>query len=445
MPDNDTSRPSRFRLLDAGGVPVAINVEDVPDDVQTMTALEAEGLRQAYIADVPWNQSMEPLEARKAYRAFGAKEGHGITRQAVDVRDLAPRGRRPLSTIGRRPLVALIDTAVAFHPWIGPAEDDESGDPFWRDARHIPDGWDASDESGSPIPVPEESLDPESTHAGHGTFITGIIRQLAPDATVLSFPVMDSSGFADVDLVRSALRWILDHARKADAGGPTDLAVDVVNISFGRYLEPERVPPEVDATRTLLEELGELGVRVVASAGNRGTRLKVLPAAFATEDTPQHTGLMSVGALDPNGEAAPYSNHGDWVLAAARGTALVSCLPAFTSVPWPPTPRPKPRDLALHEDPNLQLTGFARWAGTSFATAVVTSTIAARLLGPDPTPPNPSAVPAPVAPPLGQHLTIRDRATVVRRANQAGIDFPPMPEPTERADRREPRGGRDRS
>ncbi len=429
MPETDPPRQSRFRLVDIDGRPAALNRADVPDDVLTMTALEAEGLKEAYIADVPWNQSMDPLEAREVYRAFGAKEGHGITRQAVDVSDLAPRARRPLSKIGRRPLVALIDTAVAPHPWIGPNGRDDAGDPFWRDARHIPNGWDAGDESGSPIPVPEESLDPEATHSGHGTFITGIIRQLAPDATVLSFPVMDSSGFADGELVRSALRWILDHAQTAETGGASDLAVDVVNISFGRYLDPGRVPPEEDATRTLLEDLATLGVRVVASAGNRGSSLKVLPAAWATPDTVEGIGLKSVGALDPNGKAAPYSNHGAWVLAAARGTALVSCLPAFTDVPWPPTPRPKPEALALHEDPNLQLTTFARWAGTSFAAAVVTSTIAARLLRPDPTPENPSAALPAGSPPLGSHLAVRDRQKVVDRAKEAWADFPPMPDP----------------
>jgi hypothetical protein len=431
MPEPDSTRPPRFGIFDVEGRPVALRVEDATEEaMKTMTALKAEGLTQAYIADVPWNQSMDPLEAREVYRAFGAKEGHGITRQAVDVSDLAPRARRPLSKIGRRPLVALIDTAVAPHSWIGPnGRDDAEGDPFWRDARHITDAWDPRDESGSPIDVPEESLDPEATHSGHGTFITGIIRQLAPDATVLSFPVMDSSGIADGELVRSALRWIRDRALAADAGGATDLAVDVVNISFGRYLEPDRVPPEEDATRTLLEELGDLGVRVVTSAGNRGSSLKVLPAAWATTDTPTRAGVKSVGALDPNGKAATYSNHGDWVLAAARGTALVSCLPAFTSVPWPPKPRPAATDLALHEDPNLQLTTFARWAGTSFAAAVVTGTIATRLLAPDPTPEDPDAALPAGTPPLGSHLAVRDRETVVARARAAWSGFPPMPDP----------------
>ena len=139
--------------------------------------------------------------------------------------------------------------------------------------------------------------------------------------------------------------------------------------------------------------------------------------------------MKSVGALDPNGKAAPYSNHGDWVLAAARGTALVSCLPAFTSVPWPPRPRPEAKDLALHEDPNLQLTTFARWAGTSFAAAVVTGTIAARLLRPDPTPADPEAAVPAGTPPLGSHLTDRKKEEVVARASEAWTGFAPMPDP----------------
>ena len=425
MADEDAARPTRFREVVAEGLPFAVAVDEAPDD-PPKTARDLEQKTQAYLADEPWHVSMAPGQARatlKDFEASGAKEGHGIGRQAVDVLHLFPPARRPAAALPRRPVVALLDTVVSFHEWIdADGGDDQGGDAFWHDTRHVQDGWRPTDESGTALAAPEESRDPQATHAGHGTFITGIIRQLAPDATVLSFPVMDADGFADVRLVRSALRWILDRVGVADTGdGPgappradlSGLTVDVVNLSFGRYLDPGRVPDDEDLTWRLLEQLGDRGVRVVASAGNQGTDAHVYPAAWAGQDTHDHTALKSVGALDPDGSAARYSNHGDWVLAAARGTAVVSCLPRFAAdESWPGEPAPSPRYLALHEDPNLQLSTYARWAGTSFATAVVSAIVAARL-----------------ADGVGGHLGATDQVSMRRRAAGVWAPFTRMPRP----------------
>jgi hypothetical protein len=424
MSDDDAARPSEFREVTAGGLPFAVRADQVPPPDASPTIQELEAKPQAYLADAPWHPSMAPDQARtvlKGFAAAGAKEGHGIGRQAVDVLNLSPPPRRPAAALPRRPVVALLDTVVSPHEWIGEdGRDDLGHDAFWRDARHVQSGWRPTDEAGNPLAAPKESRDAASTHAGHGTFITGIVRQLAPDATVLSFPVMDADGFADIRLVRSALRWILDRVRAADTGDGPDaparadqsgLAIDVVNLSFGRYLDPGRVPSEEDLTRQLLEELGEQGVRVVASAGNQGTDAHVFPAAWAGQDTDDVTAVKSVGALDPDGSAAHYSNHGDWVIAAAHGTAVVSCLPRFAADPfWPGGDVPDRTYLALHEDPNLQLSTFARWAGTSFAAAVVSATVAGRL-----------------ADGVGGELADTDKKSMRRRAAGVWAPFTPMP------------------
>lgn len=426
MSDTDSSSRSRFHTVLVDGVPFAVLRSDFPDGDAVRTRDQLEGKPQAYLADTPLHGSLDPRAANEAFTALGAKEGHGISRQAVDLAAhdaLGPPPRLPRSAVsGRRPVVALLDTEVGFHPWIGAdGADDLGNDAFWRDARHLPDGWVPTTDSGSALTAPAESGDPALTHSGHGTFIAGLIRQLAPDATVLSLPVMDSEGYADARLVHSALRWVLGRAKAADAGDApgaatrenrSDLAIDVVNLSFGRYLEPDRVPSDVDATRRLIDELGDLGVRVVASAGNRGTTDVVLPAAWSGEDTDSHVALKAVGALDPNGHPAPYSNHGDWVSTGARGTALLSCLPRFTSATWPDPALENVKDLALHEDPNLQQSTFARWAGTSFAAAIVTGTVAARLGAPG-----------------GGDLAPTDRESMNRRARDTWQGFTPMPGP----------------
>ena len=184
---------------------------------------------------------------------------------------------------------------------------------------------------------------PRFTHAGHGTFLAGLVRQIAPDAQVLSVPVMYRSGIADEVLAQHALDWLVDRRGQAQQGHP-ELFVDVVNLSFGEYLRGPRQVPQDGPLLDAIRSLGRLGVRVVASAGNRATESPVVPAAFAPDDPKdEQVGLVSVGALDPDGETAMYCNHGSWVTAVAPGTALVSSTTRLRQGdPGPMTTSPAP-------------------------------------------------------------------------------------------------------
>ncbi len=336
---------------------------------------------QAYFADVPASSTQPPRPEENGFVALGAKEGHGIGRRGVALPNLPPPPRPPVSGT-RRPVVALLDSQVRPHEWF---RADGELDPFSRDARDEPEGW--RPETGSPaapIELPVDGDDATATHTGHGTFIAGLVRQLAPAARVVSMPMMNEMGIVDDRLVHLALSWVLDRCRRADTEHRPELFVDVVNMSFGHYLRGDKVVPQVDATLTVLRDLGDIGVRVVASAGNRASVRGVLPAAWSPDGwSPEdpddgHTGLVGVAALDPDGGLAVYSNHGDWVRLAAPGTALVSTLPAVEPVcPWPPKGRVVPEGA---EDPNFQRSGFARWSGTSFASAWVSATLVGHLL-----------------------------------------------------------------
>ncbi len=415
MPANPDAGSSRFKIGTCGGMPFAVPLDAPVDIGSDVSEAELEGLTQSYLADAPWHLSMPPEEAHAVFGAegpfvaAGAKEGHGITRQAVDVIGLAPPERPVVAEGARRAVVALLDTVVSPHDWIG---DSTGDDPFWRDARRLEGPWEPEDADGCAHHVPVEVGESTSTHAGHGTFITGVVRLVAPGATVISLPVMDSTGVVDEALLESALRWLLERAGRAVEDDRPDLAVDVVNLSFGRYLHKGQPVPQQDRVGQLLTDLGGLGVRVIASAGNRGTSLEVIPAAWSGEDTDDRTALRSVGALDPDDGAAGYSNYGPWVSVGARGTALLSCLPQFGEVPWPP-PGESPEVLAVKEDPNLQRSTFGRWSGTSFAAAVVSATQAARLMTPR----------------IGGGLRVTTTRDVVARAKLAWGTFGPMPVP----------------
>ena len=104
--------------------------------------------------------------------------------------------------------------------------------------------------------------------------------------------------------------------------------VDVVSLSLGYFCES---PPDVAYTSTLkaaIDALLNLGVIVVAAAGNYAVRRRFYPAAFAAAPRPAGAvPLVSVGALNPNGTRALFSDDGPWVTAWAPGAMVVSTFP----------------------------------------------------------------------------------------------------------------------
>ncbi|HYS42001.1 MAG TPA: S8/S53 family peptidase [Pseudonocardiaceae bacterium] len=123
---------------------------------------------------------------------------------------LPPPHRHPVSELtDRRPVIAVLDSGIAPHPWFGIADRTQPppADGFlavlpglqqailtqeeyqanWQPTQLLLDYWDA--------PVSSEPLVGDvDTDTGHGTFIAGIIRQVAPDATVLAVRVTHSDG-----------------------------------------------------------------------------------------------------------------------------------------------------------------------------------------------------------------------------------------------------------
>ena len=185
--------------------------------------------------------------------------------------------------------------------------------------------WDGND---------DDQIDPI---AGHGTFVAGIIRMVAPRSrlTVLG-PV---SGFGDIcehDLVR-VLEQVAD----------LDPRPDIVNLSLGGY-SVEDMP----MLRNAVLQLQALGMIIVASAGNDATCYPSYPAAFPD--------VIAVGALGPAGPAH-FTNYGPWVRACAPGVDVVS---TFFDDDDPPAP---------------QYHGWARWSGTSFAAPAVAGALAKAL------------------------------------------------------------------
>jgi subtilisin family serine protease len=188
---------------------------------------------------------------------------------------------------------------------------------------------------------------------------------------------MHSDGVAYESDLLAALYELIEQVESARDGNPDGLAVDVLSLSLGYFHEDgDTLSGELV---TLLDRLSELGVIVVAAAGNFATSRPFYPAALA----PRYAGgpgapMISVGALNPNGSVALFSDEGPWVNCFATGAAVVSTFPT-TSVGGlqPEYSVNSGRRQALDGDDFTD--GFAVWSGTSFAAPAVAGLLAAGL------------------------------------------------------------------
>ena len=171
------------------------------------------------------------------------------------------------------------------------------------------------------------------SHSGHGTFIAGLIRQISPDTDILALRIMASDGIVQEGDLLQALSVL--HG-SPPAARPTTAGTSPSTSSRSRWATTTR-----PRTTTHLDPLcatdrgsADLGVCVLACAGNDATRRKMYPAAFAPRrhghelEVPDTTlPTLSVGALNPDGTTALFSNGGGWVLTWEVGAALVSTFP----------------------------------------------------------------------------------------------------------------------
>jgi subtilisin family serine protease len=227
---------------------------------------------------------------------------------------------------GKGVKIAVLDTGLFTHPWL-------------QAVQAAPDSGDVWDVDH------DEYADAES---GHGTFIAGLILQVAPAAEVYIVKVLDSHGVGDDTTVAAAMEQL-----------PQD--VDIVNLSLGGYTMDDAAPLAIAGALNAMRKQRNV---VVAAAGNAGSARAFWPAAFKQ--------VLAVGAvteLDGHWQRADFSNHGWWVDAAARGVNLQS---TFT--------KGKSRQATgAHPDPNdpwITFEGWAAWDGTSFASPIAAAVVA---------------------------------------------------------------------
>lgn len=243
--------------------------------------------------------------------------------------------------------VAVIDTGVdATHPALaGFVRADginlvlENGR-LSDDTRDIGDGLDSDGDA-----VIDEMT-------GHGTFVAGLIRLVAPDVQILPIVALDSDGAASVYTTAKAIFLAID------AGA------QVINCSFGTTFDSDLY---IDA----MLEARTRGVLVVTAAGNRGLNLPELPnvrefpaAAHHDLDQSEIELGIAVTAVNADDIRVPTSSYYDSIHVACPGGSL------------PLNDGSGGYDAAQSIISTLPGGEFGVWEGTSFACAIVSGAAA---------------------------------------------------------------------
>jgi hypothetical protein len=200
--------------------------------------------------------------------------------------------------------------------------------------------------------------------SGHGTFIAGLISNIAPQTR------LEVVGLRNQEVEIGALT-----PRKQLGLFETEVAIahamlrrcrtDVIQCGFA-FPTLDDYPSPVFAA--VMEELRDASaphggrVAVVAPAGNEQSRRKYWPAA--------HPEVIGVASTNRRGNGrAWFSNWGNWCDCCARGEYVYS-----TFVHWDGPVEGESPDEIEH------FRGWARWDGTSFAAPKVSAAIAAEFV-----------------------------------------------------------------
>ncbi|MBN2322740.1 MAG: S8 family serine peptidase [Spirochaetes bacterium] len=213
--------------------------------------------------------------------------------------------------------VAVIDTGIG-RTTLGYDHPDLAGI-FADEYDFISDPANALDGDG----IDSDATDPGDDPAGqfssfHGTHVTGTVGALTNNdeigvagiaggsgtgngVTIIPLRALGAQGGNVYDIAQ-AVRYAAGLVN--DSGGAPSSIADIINMSLGAPVDSQTLRNAIDAAYNA-------GVLIVASAGNEGTSVPFYPASY--------TNVVSVSAVGPGNELAPYSSFGPTVDIAAPG------------------------------------------------------------------------------------------------------------------------------
>lgn len=147
-------------------------------------------------------------------------------------------------------------------------------------------------------------LDTGAQTTGHGNAIASIIaadsnalQGIAPEAAILSIPVLDPDGNGSIFTLAAAI------SAAAEQGA------SIISLSLGTTSPSPLL-------QTVIDQAAANGIVIVAAAGNHGSETPFYPAACAN--------VISVAACDADGNPTDFSNYGSHIDIAAPGLDLAA-------------------------------------------------------------------------------------------------------------------------
>ncbi len=146
---------------------------------------------------------------------------------------------------------------------------------------------------------------------GHGTNVAGIIRQIAPRATLLPIRILDSEGKGTIADLVSALNLAVTKG------------ANVINLSLGST----QLSWAVEAA---IWSAVSKGVLVVSSSGNTGDTNVTYPASLARYAKER----ISVASVDPSNIKSTFSTYGKAIEVSAPGELIYAPAPDNRLMAW---------------------------------------------------------------------------------------------------------------
>jgi subtilisin family serine protease len=215
------------------------------------------------------------------------------------------------------------------------------------------DGWQERDDLQWLHGVNLYEIDDEAYYAprliapygGHGTFVAGTVRAVAPDCELTVNDVLTGGVVDEAGIVRELILAL-------------ERSPDIITMSAGTYTR-KNVPPKTFVAFWEHRLRHHKGVALLTAAGNDGSRKPFWPAAFPW--------VFGVGSLTQDGERrSAFSNHGGWVDVYAPGEDHVNafCVGSYTDLKG---------NAHVFDRP------LAVWSGTSFSTPLVAGLVARQM------------------------------------------------------------------
>ena len=142
---------------------------------------------------------------------------------------------------------------------------------------------------------------------GHGTHVAGIVHLAAPDSLLMILRVLDSDGRGNDFRTADAILYAAMNGAQ------------VINLSLGTSA------PSI-TLREAVKQAAEMGVVVVAAAGNMDNSEPQYPAAELC--------ALAVTSTDHEGYKSDFATYGSWVDVAAVGENIYSTFPGSQYAWW---------------------------------------------------------------------------------------------------------------